>query len=52
MRHVIEALDDLRAVDAQHVQVVVVSGVGRRQAVARPAAEVVPEPADAPSSAA
>lgn len=32
MHHVLEALDDLRAVDAQHVQVVVVTGLGRRQA--------------------
>lgn len=52
MRHVLEALDDLRAVDAQHVQVVVVSGVGRRRSVAAPAAEIIPEPAAAPSSAA
>lgn len=36
MNRVLEALDDLRAVDAQHVQVLVVSDIRRRGQAARP----------------
>lgn len=45
MHYVLEALDDLRAVDAQHVQVVVVTGLGRRQTAASVSA--TPEPPSA-----
>lgn len=44
MQWVLEALDDLRAVDAQNVQVVVVTGIGRVRRPASPAAAVHAEP--------